>query len=76
MLCFEVWRNDEKLTTAGISESGVLSFILTWVGKEPNDSAIAASSPGTIPGMSCHVGGLEGMSHLGWYETEELKIGD
>jgi hypothetical protein len=36
MLCFEVWRNDEKLVTAGLSETGVLSFILTWVGKEPD----------------------------------------
>jgi hypothetical protein len=76
MLCFEVWRNGEKLTTAGVSETGVLSFILSWVGKEPNASSIAASSAAAIPGMSCMVGGIEGSTHVDWYETKELAIGD
>jgi|SRR5579863_1981209 hypothetical protein len=76
MLCFEVWRNDEKLVTAGLSDEGVVSFILSWVGKEPNASSIAAASTGTIPGMACSVGGMEGRTHFDWYETEELKIGD
>jgi|ERR1700692_2959407 hypothetical protein len=76
MLCFEIWRNDEKLVTAGLSELGVLSFMLTWVGKEPDASSVAAASAGTIPGLHCHVGGLSGMMHVDWYETEALKIGD
>jgi len=76
MLCFEVWRNGEKLTTAGVSETGVLSFILSWVGKEANASSIASSSAGTIPGIRCMVGGIEGITHVDWYETEELAIGD
>ena len=76
MLCFEVWRNGEKLTTAGVSETGVLSFMLTWVGKEPNASSIAASSTGAVPGIHCSVGGIEGITHVDWYETEELTIGD
>ena len=50
MLCFEVWKNGQKLTTAGVSEAGVLSFILSWVGKERNASSIAGSSAGTIEG--------------------------
>jgi hypothetical protein len=76
MLCFEVWVNEEKLVTAGLSDMGVLSFMLTWVGKEPNASSIAAASPGTIPGLTCRVGGLEGRTHFDWYETEKLKMGD
>ncbi len=76
MLCFEVWRNGEKLTTAGVSETGVLSFDLSWVGKEPNASAIAASSVETIPGIHCSVGGIEGITHVYWHETDQLKIGD
>ena len=76
MLCFEVWRNGEKLTTAGVSETGVLSFILSWVGKEPNASSIAASSAETIPGINCSVGGIEGITYVDWYETNRLKVGD
>jgi len=76
MLCFEVWRNGEKLTTAGVSETGVLSFILSWVGKEPNASSSAASSTGAIPSIHCIVGGIEGVVSVDWYETDQLKIGD
>jgi hypothetical protein len=81
MLCFEVWRNEEKLVTAGLRETGVLSFILSWVGQEPNASAIASAST-PIPGLHCRVGGLDtaldpaGDTHVEWYETEELKLGD
>ena len=76
MLCFEVWRNGEKLTTAGVTDTGVLSVILTWVGKEPNASSIAASSTETIPGIHCSVGGIEGITHFNCYETDQLKVGD
>ena len=76
MLCFEVWRNDEKLATAGLGETGVLSFILTWVGHEPNASANAATTTGNIPGLTCRVGGLEGMTHFEWLTTDNLSIGD
>ena len=76
VLCFEVWRNGEKLTTAGVSETGVLSVILSWVGRESNASSIAASSAETIPGIHCHVGGIEGVNSVDWYETDQLKVGD
>ena len=76
MLCFEVWRNGEKLTTAGVSQTGVLSFILTWVGKEPNASSIAASSAEAVPGLHCSVGGIEGITQIDWYDTDQLKVGD
>jgi hypothetical protein len=82
MLCFEVWRNGEKITTAGLSKSGVLSAILTWVGDQPEASSIAASSIGPIPGISFQVGGIDGApdpsgdKHVDWWETNELKIGD
>jgi hypothetical protein len=76
MLCLEVWRNNERLTTAGVSETGVLSFILSWAGKEKDASAIAGSSAGTVPGMHCVVGGIDGITSVDWYETQDLKIGD
>jgi hypothetical protein len=82
MLCFEIWRNDEKLVTAGLSDTGVLSFMLTWLGREPDASSVAAASAGTIPGLGCSVGGIDstpdpsGDKHVDWYETEELKLGD
>ena len=76
MLCFEVWRNDEKLTTAGVRETGVLSVILSWVGKQPNASSIAASPAEAIPGISFLVGGIEGVTSIDWYDTDQLKVGD
>ena len=75
MLCFEVWRNGEKLTTAGVSE-GIVSVILHWVGKGPNASSIAASSTEAIPGINCVVGGIEGVTSMDWYDTDQLKVGD
>ncbi|WP_139024924.1 hypothetical protein [Bradyrhizobium sp. STM 3843] len=76
MLCFEVWRNGEKLTTAGVRETGVLSVILSWAGKEPDASSVAASSAGAIPGISCAVGGIEGVTLIDWCDTDQFKIGD
>jgi hypothetical protein len=76
MLCFEVWKNGQKLTTAGVNDAGVLSFILSWVGKETNASSIAGSSAETIQGMHCAVGGIDGATYVDWYETNDLKIGD
>lgn len=75
VLCFEVWRNGEKLTTAGVSE-GVVSVILHWVGKGTDASSVAASSSEAIPGVHCVVGGIDGATSVDWYETDQLKIGD
>jgi hypothetical protein len=61
MLCFEVWKNGQKLTTAGVSETGVVSFLLSWVGQEKDASSIAGSSAGAIPGVHCVVGGIDGI---------------
>ena len=30
MLCFEIWKNDEKQTVASLRESGEVSFLLSW----------------------------------------------
>ena len=82
MLCFEVWRNEEKLVTAGVSQTGVLSFMLTWVGKEPDASALAAASTGTIPRLRCYLGGIDaapdasGDKNVDWYRTDELRLGE
>src|SRR4051794_29620063 len=75
MLCFEIWRNGEKLTTAGVHE-GVLSMILSWVGKGPNASSIAASSTEAIPGIRLMVGGAEGVTSIDWCDIDQLKVGD
>lgn len=65
-----------KSSTAGLSEAGSLSFMLSWVGRGPDAASIAASSAGAIPGISCWVESMEGMTHLNWYDTKELTLGD
>ncbi len=30
MLCFEIWKNDEKQTVANLRESGEDSLLLSW----------------------------------------------
>ncbi|MGA7806222.1 hypothetical protein, partial [Bradyrhizobium sp.] len=42
----------------------------------PDASSIAASSAEAIPGIKCAVGGIEGVTSVDWYETDQLKIGD
>jgi hypothetical protein len=81
MLCFEVWKNDEKLTVAGLRESGVVSFELTWVGKGPGASALAAAADGDISGLDWRVGGIDssdptGDTNVEWVENPDLKLGD
>jgi len=81
MLCFEVWKNDEKLTIAGLRESGVVSLVLTWVGKEPGASALAAAADGIIPGLRWSIGGIDssdpaGETNVDWIEDAGLKLGD
>ena len=76
MLCFEIWRNDQKLVTAGLSDTGVLSFMLTWVGKEPNASSIAVSTVGNIPDLHDSSFDPLGDKRVDWLNMENLKLGD
>jgi hypothetical protein len=81
MLCFEVWKNDQKLTLAGVRESGVVSFLLNWVGKGPGASALAATTDGAISGLQWGVGGIDSSdpaaeNNVEWIENSELRLGD
>ncbi len=81
MLCFEVWKNGQRLAIAGVRESGVVSFMLSWVGKDPGASAAAGTVPGAIPGLHFHVGGVDSSNPTGnkrveWIEDLELKLDD
>jgi hypothetical protein len=81
MLCFEVSKNGKKLALSGLGESGVLSLMLTWVGKEPGASAAAASAVGPIAGLNFTVGGLDSSDPAGdvdvaWVEGADLEVGD
>src|SRR5579872_6555916 len=81
MLCFEVWKNGEKLSVAGVPESVVVSFLLTWVGKGPDASALAATKDHAIPGLDWRVGGIDssdptGDQNVEWIENPELRLGD
>ena len=83
MLCFEVYCNGEKLSTAGIGDFGVLTAILTWVSHEPGKLKKWAESetPGTeATSLELTVGGLGGCvgeagEHLEWVESD-LVVGD
>jgi hypothetical protein len=81
MLCFEVWKNGKKLAVAGVRESGVVSLILSWVGKGPGASAAASSAQGAIPDLHCSVGGVDtsdpsGDKRVEWVDSSGLNIGD
>ena len=81
MLCFEIRKNGKKLTVAGVRESGVVSFMLSWVGKGEGASAQAAAAGGAVPGLHWRVGGIDssdpaGGENVEWVENPKLKIGD
>jgi hypothetical protein len=81
MLCFEVWKNDQKLALAGVRVSGVVSFLLNWVGKGPGASALAATADEAISGLHWSVGGIDSSNpaaekNVEWIESSELRLGD
>ena len=78
MLCFDVLVNGARICRAGVGTSGVLSAIVSWVGK----SARSPRKGGrTEPGETrLHVGGLYNPKpsvnvHPSWAE-QTLKVGD
>jgi hypothetical protein len=85
MLCFEIFRNGEKLYMAGVGDHGVLSTIVSWVAHHPAKLARWAKRGETMPASEPHIslstGGLTGpqvskdSQHLAW-PSVELMQGD
>ncbi|WP_163785073.1 hypothetical protein [Myxococcus vastator] len=72
MLCFRVLRNGRHLATAGVSDFGVISTILTWV-RRPDDETRDS------PEVDLHVGGSVGREyreHLRWCYVNDIRAGD
>jgi hypothetical protein len=81
MLCFEVSKNGKKLALSGLRESGVLSLMLTWVGRGQGASAAAAGAEGPITGLDFRIGGIDssdpsGDNDVAWVEGSDLEVGD
>jgi hypothetical protein len=81
MLCFEISKNGKRLALSGLRESGVLSLMLTWVGKGEGASAAAASAVGPIAGLDFRVGGIDSSdltadNDVAWVEGADLRVGD
>jgi hypothetical protein len=80
VLGFEIWKNGEKLATAGVSESGVISFMLTWVGKGAGASSHATNGA-AVDGLDLRVGGIDasdpsGEQSVEWIEDMGLRVDD
>ena len=78
MLCFEVYINGERRCRAGVGAAGVLSTIVSWVGKEPQSPRKRGR---TVRGEAdIHVGGLyspePGVNVYPRWLQEPLKLGD
>jgi hypothetical protein len=81
MLCFEVSKNGRKLALSGLRESGVLSLMLSWVGRGRGASTQAATAQGPIAGLDFRVGGIDssdpaGDTKIDWIEGDGLEVGD
>src|SRR6266851_9169043 len=81
ILCFEVSKNKRKLALAGVRHSGVISVILSWVGKSLEAASLAATQSEPIPNLYFSVGGIDssdpnGDSNIDWLEERELCVGD
>jgi hypothetical protein len=71
MIAFQVTVNGSEVCTAGISDFGVVSAIVTWVRRTPAKSADGKSIEEEL---TFHVGGLDS-EHLNWLRTT-LNVGD
>ncbi|WP_424361765.1 hypothetical protein [Methylocystis parvus] len=80
MLGFEIWKNGKKLATAGLTDSGAISLMLTWVGKGPGASSRIAEGV-EIEGLDLRVGGIDAADPMSeqsveWIEDNALRLGD
>lgn len=76
MICFDVFVNGKKVCRAGVGDTGVLTAILTWVGRSPEERPGAPRQ-----GLDLSVGGLSGDRSTGttqstWVERLDLTSGD
>jgi hypothetical protein len=81
LLCFDIEKNGRKLALAGVRESGVVTVILTWVGKGRDASARAAEAEEEVPGLTLHIGGIDssdpgGDAMIEWIDSGALRLGD
>ena len=65
MRAFEVYSNDKKLCLAGIGDDGVLSAIVSWVGKK-GTGVVHFEVGGLISPVS---------EHVRWM-TQDVSVGD
>ena len=83
MIAFHVFRNNERLSVAGVGDFGVLTACVTWVAHSPDRLArwaaegLSAEEP---PKLGLQVGGLRNNeqalpSHMRWIDAT-LRVGD
>jgi hypothetical protein len=75
MRAFELYVNGKKIGTAGVGDYGVLSAIVTWVGRTGRTPL--AKRKRTVEDVGVVLGGLisETEEHLRWHQ-QPLGIGD
>ncbi len=73
MTAFEVHLNGEKLCTAGLGDTGVVSAILSWRGNQPYKDGTAPESASiefSVSGLISPAG-----EHVRWAEPK-VQVGD
>ena len=74
MIAFKLSINGEHICTAGVRDFGVVSAVITWVRRKPEngrDGKIIEEE------LTADLGGLDGESkeHLKWW-SQRLRVGD
>src|SRR5262249_7253225 len=71
MLALEVYINGKRRCLAGIADDGVVSAILSWVGRGRSERGVPQED------LTLRVGGLDSMrgEHLDWLK-QDLAAGD
>ena len=72
MIAFQIYVNDQYVCTAGVGDLGVLSAILTWVRRGPQNSRDGMSFEEEL---TIDVGGLSGGVSSDWLRRK-LAVGD
>src|SRR5262245_1448999 len=80
MIAFEVTANGEKVCTAGVGNLGVLTAILSWVGREAPLKSAYSEQEWPAEELKLEVGGLtgkarDGRENLKWM-SGDLRPGD
>lgn len=74
MIAFKVSLNGKRVCTAGVRDFGVVSAIVSWVRRKPENSR---RKKGIEEELTAEIGGLDGDSraHLNWL-SRRLRVGD